>query len=56
MDACPTQNPSSQKAALTFGIQLQTGKYLLNYVGIFDAGDHLHGAAAVLTGFDVDIE
>jgi hypothetical protein len=32
------------------------GEYLLNHVGIFDSGDHLHGTAAVLAVFDIDIE
>lgn len=26
------------------------GEVLLNQLGIFDAGDHLHGTAGVLTG------
>jgi hypothetical protein len=30
-------------------------EYLLNHVGIFAAGDHLHGTAAVLAGIDIDI-
>ena len=32
------------------------GEYLADDVGIFDAGDDLHGIAAGLAGFDIDAE
>ena len=32
------------------------GEYLVDHIGIFDAGNDLHGTAAVLAGSNVDIE
>jgi hypothetical protein len=51
---CPRFGQRTGRSCL--GVQLQMGEYLLNHFGIFDAGNDLHGTAAVLAGGDIDIE
>jgi len=35
---------------------LQVVEYLPDHLGIFDAGDDLHGSAAGLASLDIDVE
>lgn len=47
---------SKLKLSSCWGFSLQAGEYLLNDQWIFNAGDHLDGAATFTAHLDVDIE
>ena len=51
---CPRFGQRTGRSCL--GVQLQMGEHLLDHFGIFNAGNDLHGTAAVLAGSNVDIE
>ena len=48
---CPRFGQRTGRSCL--GVQLQMGEHLLDHFGIFNAGNDLHGTAAVLAGGDM---